>query len=333
MTVTIKHVAEHANVSTTTVSHVLNRTRFVSKKSTAAVMAAVESLNYAPSAIARSLKMQHTKSIGMLITTTLNPYYAEVVKAVEKRCYQLGYTLVLCNTDGQRDKTESYLKMLQEKRTDGIILMCAEYSQSAFQSLPTTLPVVVMDWGPTNSTLDKIQDNSLLGGALATQFLIDNNHHNIGFIGGPSQMATAQNRLQGFEKTMQQASIEINRDWVIHSNFEADGGRQAMKQLIAQDNKPSAIFVANDLMALGVISEAQQQGISIPGELSIIGYDNINFSEFFNPPLTTINQPKTDLANRAVDTLIDRLNNPRINGKTILVEPHLVVRASVKKLN
>ncbi|AJQ95069.1 substrate-binding domain-containing protein [Gynuella sunshinyii] len=334
MSVTIKDVAKLAKVSTTTVSHVLNETRFVSEESKAAVLSAVKALNYAPSAVARSLKVKNTKTLGMLVTTTLNPFYAEVIKAVEKNCYREGYNLVLCNTDGDPEKTDSYLKMLLQKRTDGILVMCTEYDNGLFKAITAQrdLPMVVMDWGPTDDYLDRIQDNSSLGGLIATKHLIENGHTDIGFIGGPSNKIPALGRYDGFKQAMAEAGLTVNPDWVIESDFECEGGKLAMRQLLALDQKPSAVFIANDMMALGALSEAQQSGIRVPEDLSVIGYDNISFSAHFYPPLTTINQPKNRLAKMAVHTLIERLEHPRKQGRTLLIEPDLVVRSSVAKV-
>jgi len=333
LSVTIKDVARRAKVSTTTVSHVLNGTRFVSKEAKKSVLDSVVALNYAPSAVARSLKVKSTKSLGMLVTTTLNPFYAELIKAVEKNCYAAGYNLVLCNTDGDPEKTDSYLKMLVQKRIDGILVMCTEYDHGLFAALTAqrNLPMVVMDWGPSDEYLDRIQDNSFLGGYLATQHLLEYGHCDIGYIGGSSKKLPAIQRFEGFKKAMLEAGQPINPQWIIQSNFECEGGRSAIRQILALEHKPSAVFISNDMMALGAISAAQQSGVSVPEQLSIIGYDNISFSAHFNPPLTTINQPKDTLATMAVTALIERIQQPGKPGRTLLIEPDLVIRSSVAR--
>ena len=331
MAATIKDVALHAGVSTTTVSHVLNETRFVAETTRERVFKASRELNYAPSAVARSLKVKTTKSLGMLVTTTLNPFYAEVVREVEKYCYQQGYNLILCNTDGDSIKTSSYLQMLAQKRVDGILIMCTAYDDAQFETISAqrNLPMVVMDWGPTDAYLDRIQDNSFKGGLLATQYLIEAGHRDIAYIGGPKEKLPAQQRIKGFRQAMADAGISINPDWVLESDFECEGGRRAMTALLTRDKLPTAIFAGNDMMAMGVMSVAQQQGLLVPEQLSIVGYDNISFSAYFSPPLTTVNQPKEPLAKLAVSTLIDRLNEPRSEGKVMMLEPDLVIRNSV----
>jgi len=333
LSATIKDVAKKAKVSTTTVSHVLNGTRFVSKSSKESVLKSVAELNYTPSAVARSLKVKKTKSLGMLITTANNPFYAELIKAVEKNCYTLGYNLVICNTDGDPEKTNSYLKILAQRSIDGILLMCTEYNHGLFKTLMAqqNLPMVVMDWGPTSDNLDRIQDNSFLGGYMATQHLIDYGHSDIAYIGGPSEKLPAIQRFEGFKKAMLEANLILNEKWIVQSNFECEGGKHAIREILAQDKTPSAVFISNDMMALGAICEIQQLGIKVPEQISIIGYDNISFSAYFSPPLTTINQPKDQLATLAVNALLERIQDPSKEGRTLLIEPDLVIRSSVSK--
>lgn len=334
MSATIKDVALHAGVSTTTVSHVLNKTRFVAKTTQERVLLAAKELNYAPSAVARSLKVKNTKSLGMLVTTTLNPFFAEMVNEVEKRCYREGYNLILCNTDGELEKTNSYLRMLTQKRVDGILVMCSGYDDSLFSSLvgQRDLPMVVMDWGPSNNYVDRIQDNSVKGAHLAIQYLVQNGHQRIAYIGGPLSKLPAKQRLEGFLGAMDQAGLVVESDWVIESDFEFEGGKLGMQQLLSCEHLPSAVFVGNDAMAMGAISEAQLSGVRIPEQLSIIGYDNCLYSAYFSPPLTTINQPKEKLAELAITAMVERIENPRQEGRTMMLEPNLVVRSSVASL-
>ena len=172
---TIKEVAERAGVSTATVSHVINQTRFVAQTTCERVWQTMRELNYAPSAVARSLKVQTTNSIGMLVTSSTNPFFAEVVRGVERYCFSRGYNLILCNTEGNAQTASSYLQMLIRKRIDGLLVMCTDTHTGLFEQLQLQqdLPLVVMDWGPSMPHSDRIQDNSQHGGYLATRHLID----------------------------------------------------------------------------------------------------------------------------------------------------------------
>ena len=171
----MKDVARQAGVSTSTVSHVINNDRFVSEAIREKVEAAVKDLNYAPSALARSLKLNQTRTIGMLITASTNPFYSELVRGVERSCFERGYSLVLCNTEGDEQRMNRNLETLMQKRVDGLLLLCTETHQPSkeiIQRYPS-IPTVMMDWAPFDGTSDLIQDNSLLGGDMATQYLID----------------------------------------------------------------------------------------------------------------------------------------------------------------
>lgn len=332
---TIKDVAKHAAVSTSTVSHVLNKTRYVSADIIERVMKAVEALNYAPSALARSLKLKNTRTFGMLVTTSTNPFFAEVVKGVERRCYEQGYSLLLCNTEGDLDRLNFNIDMLLQKQVDGLLLLSDEIASQNLNifSRHKPVPTVVMDCGETNFPCDKIQDNSRHGGYLATQYLINKGHTKIGCISGPRDKQATSDRFAGYLMAMQEAGLEINKAWHAFGNFECAGGKEAFETILASGEMPTALFVCNDMMAMGVINTASKHGISVPEDLSVIGYDDISLAQFITPSLTTIHQPKFNLGRKAFDTLLDQIQSHRETNLAIHLEPTLVERDSVKKLN
>lgn len=329
---TMKDIAKLAGVSTSTVSHVINKTRFVSEEISERVNNAAKELNYyAPSALARSLKVNRTKTIGMLVTTSTNPFFGEVVKGVERSCYHKGYSLILCNTEGDNERMRQSINTLLQKRVDGLILMCSSLEGEridVFERYPD-IPVVVMDWGPMLFTSDKIQDNSLRGGYLAAKYLIDCGHTEIGCITGPLIKHQAQMRYEGYKRAMNKAGLEFNANWIIESDFECEGGYQAFKKMAERGTLPSSIFVSNDMMAMGVINAANELGIKVPDDLSIIGYDDIHIAKFMSPSLTTIHQPKYRLGQAAVETLVRRLDDKSNEVQVVQLEPTLVVRNSV----
>ncbi|WP_318419302.1 substrate-binding domain-containing protein [Photobacterium leiognathi] len=332
---TMKDVAKLAGVSTSTVSHVINKTRFVSEEISERVNKAAKELNYyAPSALARSFKVNRTKTIGMLVTTSTNPFFGEVVKGVERSCYQQGYSLILCNTEGDHQRMHESINTLLQKRVDGLILMCATLEGEHFDIFEhyADIPVVVMDWGPMQFTSDKIQDNSLRGGYMAAKYLIDAGHSEIGCITGPLDRIQAEMRYNGYLQAMDEAGFSVEPSWVVEADFECEGGYNAFSQLHANGALPSALVVANDMMAMGVINAANELGIQIPEQLSIIGYDDIHIAKFMSPSLTTIHQPKYRLGQAAVETLLTRLDEPETAPRIIELEPTLVERNSVKSL-
>ncbi|MGR2668387.1 substrate-binding domain-containing protein [Vibrio campbellii] len=332
---TMKDIAKLAGVSTSTVSHVINKTRFVSEEISERVNNAAKELNYyAPSALARSLKVNRTQTIGMLVTTSTNPFFGEVVKGVERSCYQKGYSLILCNTEGDNERMRESINTLLQKRVDGLILMCSSLEGEridVFERYPD-IPVVVMDWGPMLFTSDKIQDNSLRGGYLAAKYLIDCGHKEVGCITGPLIKHQAQMRYEGYKRAMLEAELEFNANWIVESDFECEGGYQAFKKMVERGPLPSSIFVSNDMMAMGVINAANELGIQIPEQLSIIGYDDIHIAKFMSPSLTTIHQPKYRLGQAAVETLLRKLDEKSDEAQVVQLEPTLVERNSVRLL-
>ncbi|MEZ8824256.1 substrate-binding domain-containing protein [Vibrio sp. 10N.261.55.A7] len=332
---TMKDIARVAGVSTSTVSHVINNSRYVSEEISERVNKAAKELNYAPSALARSLKMNRTKTIGMLVTTSTNPFFGEVVKGVERSCYQAGYNLILCNTEGDSERMKASINTLLQKRVDGVILMCSTLEGEridVFERYPD-IPVVVMDWGPMLFTSDKIQDNSLRGGYMAAKYLIESGHKEIGCITGPLIRHQAQMRYEGYKRALNEAEIEINPKWIVEADFECEGGYQAFNTMKERGALPSSIFVCNDMMAMGVLNAANEQSVQVPQDISIIGYDDIQLSKFMTPALTTIHQPKYRLGKAAVDTLLEKLDKQSNEAIVVQLEPTLTVRKSVKVLS
>ncbi len=329
---TMKDIAKLAGVSTSTVSHVINNNRYVSDEIREKVQKVVHQLNYRPSALARSFKLQETKTIGMLVTATQNPFFAEMVAEVEHYCSQQNYSLILTNTEGNSERLKNNLQTLLQKQVDGLILMCSETKLAEIALPEITIPTVIMDWWPYPLNADKVLENSEYGGYLATKTLIDHNHKKIAIITGNLQKPLAQNRLQGYKKALKEAGIPLNLAWIIESHFDFEGGRVSAEKLLQQQEKPTAIFACNDSIALGVYQAIWAMGLHIPEDISIIGYDNIAISPYLTPPLTTIAQPKKALAEMAVQTLLENIKNNENQHRTFMLEPSLIIRESVRNL-
>lgn len=327
----MKDVARLAGVSTSTVSHVINKDRFVSDAITEKVDAAIKALNYAPSALARSLKLNQTRTIGMLITASTNPFYSELVRGVERSCFERGYSLVLCNTEGDEQRMNRNLETLMQKRVDGLLLLCTETHQPSLEIMQRypSIPSVMMDWAPFDGDSDLIQDNSLLGGDMATRYLIERGYTRIACISGPLDKTPARLRLEGYREAMHNAQLAIPDGYEITSNFEFGGGLDAMQKLLAHPERPDAVFVGNDAMAVGVYQALYQAGLRIPQDMAVIGYDDIELARYMTPPLTTIHQPKDELGELAIDVLIHRIAQPGQKQQRMQLTPELVVRGSV----
>lgn len=319
-----------AGVSTSTVSHVINNDRFVSDAIREKVESAIKALNYAPSALARSLKINQTRTIGMLITASTNPFYSELVRGVERSCFERGYSLVLCNTEGDEQRMNRNLETLMQKRVDGLLLLCTEThqpSQEILQRYPS-VPTVMMDWAPFDGDSDLIQDNSLLGGDMATQYLIQKGYTHIACITGPLDKTPARLRLEGYRAAMANAGLTVHEGDEIIGDFEFAGGLEAMQTLLARDVRPQAVFIGNDAMAFGAYQALYQAGLHVPQDIAIVGYDDIELARYMTPPLTTIHQPKDELGELAIDVLIHRIADPTQQQQRLQLTPVLMERGS-----
>ncbi|WP_076738007.1 ribose operon transcriptional repressor RbsR [Cronobacter sakazakii] len=321
----MKDVARLAGVSTSTVSHVINKDRFVSEAIRLRVEEAIRTLNYAPSALARSLKLNQTRTIGMLITASSNPFFSELVRGVERSCFERGYSLVLCNTDGDEQRMNRNLETLLQKRVDGLLLLCTETHQPspAIMKRYPAIPTVMMDWSPFDGGSDVIQDNSLLGGDIATRYLIDKGYTRIACVTGPLDKTPARLRLEGYRTAMQRAGLPVAEGYEVIA-----GGLRAMQSLLALPEPPQAVFMGNDAMAVGAYQALYQAGLRIPQDIALVGYDDIELASYMTPPLTTIHQPKDELGELAIDVLIHRMAQPELQQQRLQLTPELMVRGS-----
>ena len=326
---TMKDIARLAQVSTSTVSHVINGSRFVSDEIREKVMRIVAELNYTPSAVARSLKVRETKTIGLLVTATNNPFFAEVMAGVEQYCQQHQYNLIIATTGGDGKRLQQNLQTLIHKQVDGVLLMCGDSRFQADMELEVSLPLVVMDWWFTELNADKILENSERGGYLATKSMVDAGHQKIGIITGNLIKSVAKNRLQGYKKALSEANIVLNPDWIVESHFDFEGGIVGAQKLLALSDRPTAIFCCSDTIAFGAYQAIQNLGLRIPQDISIMGYDDIELARYLFPSLSTISQPKAELGKLAVETLLQRIQEPNENYRTLVLEPACILRESV----
>ncbi|GAA0752047.1 LacI family DNA-binding transcriptional regulator [Ideonella azotifigens] len=327
---TIKDVARQAQVSVTTVSHVVNGTRHVSPESRERVEAAIREQGYVPSAIARSLKSNNTRTLGMLIPNSSNPYFAEVVHSVEDRCFGAGYNLILCNTKDEANRQGSYLQVLAERRIDGLIVVSTGRDASLAQQLAgLSIPTVLVDREIEvgEQPCDLVETAHRQGGLLATQHLLDLGHRRIACIGGPEGLVSSEQRIAGWREALAQAGLAAP-ELLTHGQFTSQGGFEAMQALLALTAPPSAVFVCNDLMAMGALCAAHERHLRVPEALSIVGFDDIELAAFTSPPLTTVSQPKQRIGALAVDMLLERIHGKRREPRKVLLQPELRLRGS-----
>ena len=325
--ITIREVAQHAQVSVTTVSHVINGTRFVSEEAKTRVQAAVAALNYVPSAVARSLKSSRTHTVGMMIPNNSNPYFAEIIRGIEDTCFAAGFNVILCNSDDDPHKQAAYVRVLSEKQIDGLIVLSSGGDPELLDTLRSaSMPQVVVDREIDDLAADLVEVDHEGGARLAVEHLIGLGHTRIACIAGPHALSSARQRVQGWRSALQAAKLECDVAMVAHGGFTAEGGHAAMRALLPL--RPSAVFASNDLMAIGAICAAAEAGLHVPRDLSIVGFDDIALAAYSNPPLTTIAQPKHQTGELAARMLMQRIAEPGGALQREILRPSLVVRRS-----
>ena len=325
----MREVAELAGVSITTVSHVINNTRPVSDELKSSVLAAMAELDYQPNLLARGLRMKTTKTLGVVLPDISNSFFADIGRAIEDTSFEHGFSVILCNTDNDLAKEIIYTKALSEKQVDGIIFVASGESAEQVRAIQAkNMPVVIVDRPIGEISADTVVSDNTTGAWAAVKYLIEIGHHHIACISGPLILEPAQQRVLGYRKAMQEAAIPIQDDWIIESDFRCEGGREAAMNLLTRREPPTAIFASNDLMAIGTIGAAKALDMMIPDDLSVVGFDDILMSSYFNPALTTIAQPKYEIGVIATNMLMERILNPRLPHRRQVLDNHLVVRAS-----
>ncbi|WP_085638066.1 MULTISPECIES: LacI family DNA-binding transcriptional regulator [unclassified Pseudomonas] len=329
---TIKDVAALAGISYTTVSHVVNKTRPVSEEVRLKVEAAIKSLDYVPSAVARSLKAKTTATIGLLVPNSLNPYFAELARGIEDYCERNGYCVILCNSDDDPEKQRNYLRVLLEKRIDGLIVASAGGDDGLVQGLTgVKTPMVIVDRGLDGVDADLVRIDHEYGAYLATRHLLELGHRDIATIGGPVSTSVAQMRLAGFRRAMDEAGVTVSPGRVLESDFTSTGGYNAAA-LLLEGNPPTAIFAGNDMIGIGVLRAAAERNVRVPTELSVIGFDDIQMSRYVYPALTTVGQSILQLGEMAAEVLLRRIASPSLATDQRIVTPSIVLRESTAPL-
>ena len=333
---TIKDVANKAGVSITTVSHVVNKNRFVSKDLCDRVFAAMEELNYHPNTLARSLRMGETKTIGLIIPDNSNPFFAELARIIEDIGFENSYSVILCNSDNIHEKEFAYINMLIAKQIDGVIFIAAGSSpEHLIELIKRNIPVVVIDRNISHAAVDVVLVDNEKGGFDAVNYLLGLGHTKIACITGPSKLTPSIGRVKGYRKALKQAGIPIRENFIISGDFRSLSGETATVQLLRLPEPPTAIFACNDLMALGALRSLRNAGMNVPQEISVIGFDDIELADEIVPPLTTVAQPITDLATSSVEILISRIqeSKPRSESQRKVLNPWLVIRESCGHVN
>ena len=342
MGVGIGSVAKMAGVSVTTVSNLLNgRAERMSPETRQRVMQAIEALGYSPNTSARQLKTGKSETLGLIVPSVANPFWGLAAHEIEKAAMARGYNVVFCNADRDPELERRYAEKLMSYGVRGLILGSSPLSFSHFSSLVERgLVIAAFDRSAADADISlgcSVSVDNRLGARLAVQHLIGLGHRRIGAISGPVRTASRIARIEGYREALQAAGLPVGADLIWEgagiSGFGdregADLGRAGMRELLTRAEPPTAVFVINDLYALGAYAGARDMGRSVPADLSIVGFDDILLSEIAQPPLTTIRQPIAPMAASLVDALLARIQGG-VEGDPIHLTalPELVVRGS-----
>ena len=294
----------------------------------ARVHLAMEELNYHPNAIARSLRRKTTHNIGMIVPDISYPVLAEVARGVEDAGFELGYNVILCDSDGKQQREADYIALLLEKKVDGIVIVAVGESTAHIETLVQNgVPVVVCDMDFPELALDSVIADNLGSGYRATKYLVDLGHSYIGCIAGPVDLHVSSRRVEGYRQALQQCGL-APREGVVRGDFRYEGGFEAMNELLNLEDCPTAVFACNDLMAIGAVCAASKRKLRMPEDVAIIGCDDIAQAAFTNPSLTTVAHPKYEMGAVAVEMLVERIRDSSRPPTRRFLSTELVLRDS-----
>jgi LacI family transcriptional regulator len=327
--VTIKDVAATARVSVATVSRVLNGSDRVDPELAARVQEAAARLSYRRSGLARSLRAQRARVVGLIISDIRNPFFTDVVRGIEDRVGEDGYSLVLCNSDEELEKEANYLDLFVEERMAGAIISPASSRDTRLDSLTERgTPVVVIDREAAREAVDTVLVDNVRGGEIAVHHLAENGYRRIACITGPPRTSTGSERLEGWEKALREAGLEVDESLIRRADFKESGGFEAAADLLSGPDRPDAFFVANNLMTVGALAALREAGLEVPTEVGVVGFDDMPWAQLLQPALTTVAQPTYELGRQAAALLERRIGGHDAPPERVVLEPTLRVRDS-----
>jgi len=328
--VTIADVARLAGVSKTTVSHAISGKRPVAPATRERITQIIAELGFRPNALARSLRMQRTQTIALIIPDITDPYYPALARGLQDTLASYGYYAILCNTDGEWHQEHEFIVNAIQRQVDGIILSSSYTSHENVRQL-VEHSVAFVSIGPNtcHPDTDHITTDDQTGAMNATRYLLQQGHQRIGFIGGSPKQPHASARLAGYCKALEEAHIPIDEALIVEGDFKRTGGQQAFCTLIQQfdaKTRPTAVFCANDLMAIGALDVARQLGMKIPYDMAIIGYDDITAASLVTPALTTIQPHTYDAGKVAGQLLMERITGIYEGPGRQVAMPHQLIQ-------
>lgn len=330
---TIKDIAKLAGVSATTVSMALNHHPRISRKTRDRIVAIAEELQYYPNYVARSLVGRQSKTLGLIITSIMNPFYPELAKGIVDKAMELGYNVILCSTSYDPGLQKHFIDLLRSKGVDGIVFSSVESDDPDIQPLVEDhFPFVLVNRRIHSPELEKRIDYAVLdnfsGGYMAMQHLNKLGHRRVAIVAGSFAVSTAMERTEGAKRAMADGGLVIEPELIVECHFSMEKAYEAARNLLAREAPPTAIFAQNDYMALGVREAVFDAGLSIPEDIALVGFDNIAASALRGVELTTISQKKYEMGTIAIEILCKRIKDSAAPVSQIVLQPEILIRKS-----
>lgn len=329
---TLSDVAEEAGVSPTAVSRYLNNRIELPLATRERIDAAIAKLNYRPNLLAKRLSTGKAEAISLVTPEIANPFFAELAGAVEAEAQRHGYAVYMSSTQGHRDREIDAIQRLQDQHVDGLIMMTNRPDDGTLATLlEQHHNVVLLDEDIPGVAVPRVFVENEQGAYLGTRHLIEAGHRDIALISGPSGLMSVRERLAGFERAMAEAGLSVPPDWVMLGEYSRAYGSAAAAKLLAGSRRPTAVLACSDYIAIGVLQATRQAGLSVPDDLSLVGFDDMPLVELVDPPLTTIRQPIAEMGRIAFERLLALINKTEAEPQTRL-PVSLVIRKSVRNL-
>ncbi|TCN24181.1 LacI family transcriptional regulator [Mesobacillus foraminis] len=328
---TIRDVAREAGVSVATVSRIINNKGEASPETIARVKRVIKELNYKPNSLAKSLSKRNSDLIALLVPTLSNPFFPELVKAIESAANEQGYNIYLCNSDDKRFKVKYYLDSMVDHYVSGAIINSLHVDEKDLEMLEERgIKTITIDRANFEHPYSAVTVDHQLGAEQAVTHLIeDEGCRKIVFISGPRGEKSAEDRLKGFKHSIEKSGLPVETS-VVYGDFGTESGYHGLQSLIEKGTVFDSIFSSNDAMAIGAMKACYEYGIKIPEQVKVIGYDNISFASFMAPSLSTIDQRKGEIGKLAIQELIRLIQNGEEKPKQYRLEPQIVIRQSTK---
>lgn len=327
--VTLRDIAKEVGMSTQTVSRVLNNKPGVSRETKHRILQVAERLAYSPNALARSLRVQKSGSVGVLISDIADSFFAPIVKGIENTARGMGYSIILCDTGEKYEWEKLAIRMMLEKRVDGLLIVpCQSEYGDILELKRKRIPFVLLGRHFDIVESDSVTTDDIGGAFSATDYLIKKGHGRILFINGPEHISSAVERLVGYKRALQEHAILFERSLVKTGALRMEDGYRIMKEVLSAKSHFTAVLAYCDFVTLGIFEALEEAGLRVPEDIAIVGYDDILTARFLRVPLTTVRIPKQELGNEAMKLLYRKMEGKIQGIQRIVLKTELVLRKS-----